>query len=726
MSERDSIVTENTNIEDLPLSCAAVSYLKSKNIKIIKDLQNFKIDECSAIDSKMADEIAEGIEPYLQEFCDTKKKSQPSAPAADIISPDRVISPLLGMYLTRGELASASLVPLENLDIVRFKLLMNQLRKKNITTIGDIIKITPMEMLKFRGMGRGRLSVVRAIIKNVILKERGKHGRKLGAGQSEMVFSPLLEEHLTLIEVSKASNISLHDLDIARFKLLMNALRKQKITTVADIVKIKPGKLLKVRGVGKSKISSIKECIRETIFECGDRDAAIAQNANQSELLLGRVLSKQEKELLGDTPIEGVIDEGRACKAFRKLKKKTIVAATHTTKERFLSMKGVSDKTLDEVIEEIESAVKELSCNIHDIQVNELDIKHIIDEHILSPLPDEHIIILKDRYGLWDGIVETLEDISHKLNLTRERVRQIQKYSEDRIRRHIIPRMLVRRLFDKFRLLAHQGLKENFYGLGSCVDLENVIFGIDKEALTVDLAYKMLKEICYPDENPLAEGLILCEKGIVAIDNKRKEELENICEAAELALVSKGKPQPMSELIKLVPRINGRTTESAFVKRCVELCPKIGIDEAGNVGLKRWSYFASKNLENMARIALAELGTPSHYSYIVAKMNAMFPGRAPFSGGSIVNAMLSHLDIFTHAGRRGTYALVDWGIKEYPHIKDFLVQELRESNGPLSDDELVRRGIAKYGYREASIRMTLGIEKRRFKKLADGSYTLHR
>ena len=726
MSERDSVVTENASIEDLPLSCAAVSYLKSKNIKIIKDLRNFKIDECRSIDSKMADEIAEGIEPYLQEFCNTKEKSQLSAPAADVVSPDRVISPFLGMYLTKEEQASASLVPLESLDIVRFKLLMKHLRKKNINTVGDIIKIPTMEILKFRGMGRGRLSIIQAIIKDVILKKRGKHGRKLGASQSEMVFSPLIEEHLTLTEVAKASSISLQGLDIARFKLLMNALRKQKITTVADIVKLKPIKLLKIRGVGKSKISSIKECIRETIFECGDRDAAIAQNANQSELLLGRILSKQEEDLLGDTPIEGVIDDGRACKAFRKLKKKTIVAATRMTKWQFSSIKGVSDKTLDKVIEAIEGALKELSCNIHDIQLNELDIKHIVDEHILSPLPEEHIIILKDRYGLWDGIVETLEDISHKLNLTRERVRQIQKYSEDRIKRHIIPRMLVRRLFDKFRLLAQEELKEKFYGLGSCAELENLIFGIDKEALTIDLAYKMLKDICYPDENPLAEGLISCGDGIVAIDNKRKEELENICEAAELALVSKGKPQPMSELIKHIPKISGCAIDSAFVKRCVELYPRIGIDEAGNVGLKRWPYFASKNLENMARMALAELGTPSHYSYIVAKMNVMFPNRAPFSGGSIGNAMASHPDIFTRAGRRGTYALVDWGIKKYPHIKDFLAQELRESNSPLSEDELVKRGIAKYGYREASIRMTLGLEKRRFKKHADGSYTLHR
>lgn len=125
------------------------------------------------------------------------------------------------------------------------------------------------------------------------------------------------------------------------------------------------------------------------------------------------------------------------------------------------------------------------------------------------------------------------------------------------------------------------------------------------------------------------------------------------------------------------------------------------------------------------RMALSEIGAPSHYSYIAAKMNVMFPHRAPFSERSVHSRLSMHPDIFVWAGRRGTYALVNWGIKQYPCIKDFLAQELQQAGSPMSEEELVSRGVAKYGYREASIRMTLALQKRIFKKLPNGSYALN-
>ena len=47
-------------------------------------------------------------------------------------------------------------------------------------------------------------------------------------------------------------------------------------------------------------------------------------------------------------------------------------------------------------------------------------------------------------------------------------------------------------------------------------------------------------------------------------------------------------------------------------------------------------------------------------------------------------------------------------------IKDFLVAELQGA-GPLHQDELVRRGMSKHGYKEASVRMTLNLNSNIFK-----------
>jgi hypothetical protein len=391
-----------------------------------------------------------------------------------------------------------------------------------------------------------------------------------------------------------------------------------------------------------------------------------------------------------------------------------------------LSTRNAGKNSLGKAIESIECIIKELKCKEHPIKIDEESVKHTVDEHILSRLPQQQAMILKDRYGLWDGIFETLEDIGHKYNITRERVRQIQMKAEGSLRRMLMPQLFATRLLTQLKKFSHEEIKKTCDGLASIDDLENIVFKIDNDAQTVDLAYKMLKEVFCGKQNPLTEGLIQCEGDVVAFDNDAKLRFEKVCSACELALVSKGKPQSIEDLRDTVSRSVSENVNPAFLKRCCELSPRIGLDAVGKIGLKRWSHFNSRSLDQMIRSALAELGTPSHYSYVTAKMNVLFPHRAPFSERSIHSRLSMHQNLFVWAGRRGTYALVDWGIKQYPSIKDFLAQELTQAGGSISEDELVSRGIAKYGYREASIRMTLAFQKRIFKKLLDGSYILNR
>ncbi len=53
---------------------------------------------------------------------------------------------------------------------------------------------------------------------------------------------------------------------------------------------------------------------------------------------------------------------------------------------------------------------------------------------LLKTLDDRELMVIKLRYGLEDGEIHTLEDIGQKLNLTRERVRQIENRAIERLR----------------------------------------------------------------------------------------------------------------------------------------------------------------------------------------------------------------------------------------------------------------------------------------------------
>lgn len=540
------------------------------------------------------------------------------------------------------------------------------------------------------------------------------------SAQDGKAYSPFLKEELTQDELRRASRL-LSDLSVVRFKAMIAKLKSMNIETVADILKVKPEKILRLKGIGRTRFDELVFSVQKVVF--GNKK--LEERAPASESLLGRRLSEQEKELLGDISIESVVDDVRARKIFQKLKIKTVVAAAGMNRDKFFNTRNAGRKSVLKVIESIEEIIKELSKN-HEIQLDEVGIKHIIENHMLARLPDEQVMILRDRHGLWDGVIETLEDIGHKFNRTRERVRQIQSSAEGALCRMLVPRLFATRLIARFRLIAHEKLQRNFEGLANLDDLENVIFNIDKEALVADLAYKMLKDIYYPNSNPLAEGLVQCTEKVVAKDNNIKQKFERICEAVELVLVSKGKPQSPEELVLVVSKSVGMDISASFMKRCadVDVSSRIGLDKFGKVGLKRWSYFNAQNIEHMAQTALIELGVPSHYSLITGQMNVMFPHRAPFNERSVHGRITNHPELFAWAGKRGTYALVNWGIKRYPSIKDFLAQELQAAGRPLSEEELVSRGAAKYDYRAQSIRMTLYMQKRIFKKLPDGLYAL--
>lgn len=545
--------------------------------------------------------------------------------------------------------------------------------------------------------------------------------------KKKRAYSAFLKKHLSEKQLRRASCVPIRHLDVARLKVLIAAFRKWSVRTVADILRIRPKKILKIRGIGKTKINILRDEVKKAVFgKINPICCKPSQEIVTTGLLLGRELTRDEKQLLSGISIESVIDDTRARRIFQSLGKRTVISATHVTCEQFLSVRNAGENSLKKAIESIEGIIKELARKECVIQLDEDGVKRIVEEQIISCLPENQKIILKDRYGLWDGVTETLEDISHKLGITRARVHQIQKNAEDTLRRMAMPRLFVARLFGRFKAITQEKLQKTYGGLASEDDLENSVFKIDKEAVVVDLAYSMLKSIFYPDKNPLSEGLIQCGDSIVAFNNEARSKFEKICAAFELALVSKGKPQSPEDLAPIISRSIGISIPPAFLKRCGELCTKTGLDATGRIGLKRWPHFNAQSLEQMIHMALVELGIPSHYSHITEKMNVMFPHRAPFSERSVHSRLSMHPDIFVWAGRRGTYALVNWGIKQYPYIKDFLAQELQQAGSPMAEEELVSRGVAKYGYREASIRMTLALQKRIFKRLPAGSYVLNR
>jgi hypothetical protein len=295
---------------------------------------------------------------------------------------------------------------------------------------------------------------------------------------------------------------------------------------------------------------------------------------------------------------------------------------------------------------------------------------------------------LIERHGLWDGQRETLEDIGGEFGVTRERIRQLQVKGERKLKLNRVARQRAKQLMDQFREAAHAALGGKGEGISTSEELLNAVCGLDGHSLVIDVTYDFLKDIFWPDENPLAEGLVPLGNHGIAVDNDTRQRYERVVAAAKIALVSKGRPRASEELARAIcPQVSEDVSPS-FLRSCAEASDEIGVDETGNIGLRRWPHFNPKTIEQMAYSALMELGEPSHFTHIASRMNVLFPKRAPFSDRSVHNALIHRSDQFVCL-RRGMFALANWGIRPALFIKDFLIAELQGATGPLHQDELV-------------------------------------
>jgi RNA polymerase nonessential primary-like sigma factor len=71
-----------------------------------------------------------------------------------------------------------------------------------------------------------------------------------------------------------------------------------------------------------------------------------------------------------------------------------------------------------------------------DVQIQDLEVEGLVREWI-GMLSDKQRMVIRHRYGLDECEVQTLEELADALNLTRERVRQIQLEALGQLRRII-------------------------------------------------------------------------------------------------------------------------------------------------------------------------------------------------------------------------------------------------------------------------------------------------
>jgi RNA polymerase primary sigma factor len=94
---------------------------------------------------------------------------------------------------------------------------------------------------------------------------------------------------------------------------------------------------------------------------------------------------------------------------------------------------SLSDRRTDSELE-VEGKIGDSASPSVEYQIVKSSIQHQIRE-ILGELDEKEALVLKLRFGLDDDRPQTLQEIGKKLNLTRERIRQIELKAKRRLAR---------------------------------------------------------------------------------------------------------------------------------------------------------------------------------------------------------------------------------------------------------------------------------------------------
>jgi len=332
---------------------------------------------------------------------------------------------------------------------------------------------------------------------------------------------------------------------------------------------------------------------------------------------------------------------------------------------------------------------------------------------VLSLLKERDKQILTNRYGLEGLETKTLAAIGQEQNLTRERVRQIEK--------------------DLLKTLKKTSLKNSSFS-----EAKDFILNIIAEhgRIVAEEGLLMHLNISDPREkNALVFILHLVEELDHFIhDNYKKswvtvlfkEDLLNSFVSVSKTLIgTKNEPLAVEVFLENFKQTqfyqeNQAELSDKVILNYLELTVEIEKNVFGHWGLSLWKEVKPKDVGDKAYLVMKHNKKPEHYSAITEMINkSKFDNRIAYK--ETVHNELIKDPRFILIGR-GIYALSEWGYKPGV-VADVIVEILRTSGQPLPKEKIIEQVLKRRVVKKNTILVGLS-NKKFFRKVGKNSYAL--
>ncbi|HSW74305.1 MAG TPA: sigma factor-like helix-turn-helix DNA-binding protein [Candidatus Saccharimonadales bacterium] len=341
-----------------------------------------------------------------------------------------------------------------------------------------------------------------------------------------------------------------------------------------------------------------------------------------------------------------------------------------------------------------------------EIVAQTLDTEQYVQDILTTIDRDREREIIARRFGLFDR-KETLEQIGELLNITRERVRQLEK--------SVIARL---------KTQAEQGQLPHITEIEQ--SLCAYIQSLGHTSRVSNLSSILTAENSRTDQSRVAFLATLCP-GLYVIDdtdhyfqaigitNVRDEKSAKEAIASIIAAIKKrGEPAEMDEVVSQT------TAKSADEAEALASVSKDLATLNSQWGLIKWPMVNPKNIRDKIYVILKNNDKHMHFNEIAEAIKESDFKRRDVTTQAIHNELIKDKR-FVLIGR-GIYALKEWGYQKGT-VADIITDVLRDAGEPLHRDEIVKRVLASRFVKETTILLNLQ-GKPQFKRVAKATYAL--
>ncbi|MCX6744889.1 MAG: hypothetical protein NTX82_05175 [Candidatus Parcubacteria bacterium] len=342
-------------------------------------------------------------------------------------------------------------------------------------------------------------------------------------------------------------------------------------------------------------------------------------------------------------------------------------------------------------------------------------------DSLLANLPNREREVLQRRNALGEiNEAHTLEQIGNDFNITRERIRQIEREG-----------------LKKLKGLDYQKLKLPIDDLETQV-ADNLKYygGLMSEDHLKD---KLLKEEKEEEERALDFILANFLNGKFArveaqddyqilwkMDSVDLAETLVIAKALKDLIENHGQPIHMEDLMdkfkyhNLYQRVEQLEAENqAIIEALLRINKHVKSNILKQWGLAIWNTIRPKRMTDKAYLIMLREKKPLHFAEVADLINQANFDRKKACPATVHNELILD-DKYVLVGR-GIYALKEWGFQAGT-VADIISQILQQ-NGPQEKQDLMEKVLKQRMVQKTTIILAL-MDKNKFNRLEDGRYTL--